>query len=71
MPEGLDVLVGSIEVRKGEALRLVARKYKGHDLLNLRLWKEDLGEWFPSNKGFTVRADVREELTKLLSMFPA
>ncbi len=46
-----------------EKIRIQRTKYKGKDLLDIRVFYEaENGEWKPTKKGITVKVDLTEKL---------
>lgn len=54
-----------IAIRKNarEEVRVERLNFKGHDLLNLRVFYDDgTGEMRPGNQGFAIRSELAPEL---------
>ncbi|MFQ5551540.1 MAG: transcriptional coactivator p15/PC4 family protein, partial [Gemmatimonadales bacterium] len=50
-----------------EDIRVVFSKFKGHDLLGVRVWYRDANEELrPSKSGVTVRVDLLPDLLNLI-----
>ena len=63
-------LLAEIPKNNREVYRVTQREYKGHDLVDLRVWYSDAktGEFLPSNKGISLKTDCLPEVIKALSL---
>jgi Transcriptional Coactivator p15 (PC4) len=62
-----EVVIGSFPKNKREQVRVTLSKYKGYDLVGLRVWfKSDDGSYQPGKSGFSIRTPLLPELMRLL-----
>jgi hypothetical protein len=64
--------IATIGKNAGEEIKVQLTEFKGHDLLDLRVWtkpgsKEGTAEGRPTKKGLTVRPDIIQELIEALT----
>ena len=53
-----------------EELRIERQEYRGHDLINFRVWYDDgTGEYRPGKQGIAFRAELLPEVVNALSGF--
>jgi len=58
-----DFKVGSIPLKHGEELRILIRPFMGKQYLNFRIFVLDRqGEWRPTHRGVTIRAELIDEI---------
>ena len=51
-----------------EELRIERQEYRGHDLINIRVWYDDgTGEYRPGKQGVAFRAELLPEVFDALS----
>ena len=72
-PEENGVRLATIPRRDGDELRVNWSEYKGHNFVNLRIWREGDGGWFPVKEmGLTIRlaelADFAEGIGKAVEL---
>ena len=55
-----------IEIRKNsrEIIRIEGQEYKGHDLIDCRVWYDDNGEWRPTKKGIKLSKNTAQEVVE-------
>ena len=66
--------MASIETTKNsrEVLRIQRENYRGHDMLNLRVWYDDgTGEYRPGKQGVAVKAALIPDLINALAAVSA
>jgi hypothetical protein len=64
-----ETLVGSVPLRDGVELRLIANNYRGRPFINLRVFERKVdGTWTHTVKGVTI---PREHLPALRQLFEA
>lgn len=63
-------LLAEIPKNQREVYRISQREYKGHHLVDLRVWFIDQksGELLPSNKGISLKTDCLPEIIKALNL---
>lgn len=62
-----ELVVGSFPKNKREEVRVTLSKYKGFDLVGLRVWfKSEDGTYRPGKSGFSIRTVLLPELLRLL-----
>jgi hypothetical protein len=62
-----EVLIGSFPKNKREEVRVSLSKYKGYDLIGLRVWfKSEDGSYQPGKSGFSIRTQLLPELMRLV-----
>lgn len=65
-PKG-ELTLGRIPRRVGEELRILRTTYAGRQWVDIRLWFERVpGDWCPTKKGITVRAEDAARLAQIL-----
>lgn len=64
--EGL--LLAEIPKNQREVYRVTRRNYKGHELVDLRIWyrNANTGDLLPGNKGITIKLELLPELLEVL-----
>lgn len=58
-----------IEIKKNalDIIRIQRTKYKGHDLIDIRVYVEDRnGEKIPTKKGITFKVELLDEIIEAL-----
>jgi hypothetical protein len=61
-------LIASIEKNSRESLRVTLDEFKGHRLVNMRVWfKANDGETRPGNSGIAIKIEKLEELLSALA----
>lgn len=66
--------MASIDITKNsrEILRITRGDFKGHDMLNLRVWYDDgTGEYRPGKQGVAVKAALIPEIMDALAAVSA
>jgi len=59
--------VGEIQKNTLDVIRIQKTKYKGHDLVDVRVYVEDKnGEKIPTRKGITFKVDLLDEVISAL-----
>lgn len=67
MGEDADVVIGSFAKNKREEIRITLSRYKGFDLVGLRVWfRSEDGSLRPGKSGFNIRTLLLPELVTLL-----
>jgi hypothetical protein len=67
MSDDEEFLVGSFPKNKREEVRVTLSKYKGFDLVGLRVWfKSEDGTHRPGKSGFSIRTVLLPQLVRLL-----
>ena|ERR1044072_4861074 len=62
-----EVMIGSFPKNKREEVRVTLSKYKGYDLIGLRVWfKSEDGSYQPGKSGFSIRTQLLPELMRLV-----
>ena|SRR2546425_2749533 len=62
-----ELVVGSFPKNKREEVRVTLSKYKGFDLVGLRVWyKSEDGTYKPGKSGFSIRISLLPDLMRLL-----
>jgi transcriptional coactivator p15 (PC4) len=62
-----ELVVGSFPKNKREEVRITLSKYKGFDLVGLRVWfKSEDGTYKPGKSGFSIRTVLLPELVRIL-----
>ena len=62
-----ELLIATIEKNSREALRITLGEFKGHRLVNLRVWfRAEDGEMRPGNSGVAIKVEKLEELLSAL-----
>lgn len=61
-------LIGEIAKNKRDTVRVTLRKFKGCDLLDIRVWYRDpqMGELKPGPKGISLKVALLPDLLELL-----
>ena len=61
-------LIAAIEKNTRESLRVTLDDFKGHRLVNMRVWfKANDGEMRPENSGIAIKIEKLEELLSALA----
>ena len=59
--------MGEIQKNTLDVIRIQKTKYKGHDLVDVRVYVEDKnGEKIPTRKGITFKVDLLDEVISAL-----
>lgn len=60
----------SITKNAREELRIERQDYRGHDLINFRVWYDDgTGEYRPGKQGIAFKAELLPHVLDVLSAF--
>ena len=60
-------VVGTIEKREGEEVRVQCSVFKGTPRIDIRTWTEsENGEWRATKAGVNIKSDQAEDLVKLI-----
>ena len=62
----------SIRKNAREELRIERQEYRGHDLVNIRVWYDDgSGEYLPGKQGVAFKVDVLPDVMDALAQVSA
>ncbi|WP_234853622.1 transcriptional coactivator p15/PC4 family protein [Paracoccus everestensis] len=60
--------LGTIQKNAREEIRLTAETFKGHVIINIRVWyQDDAGEMRPGKQGLAFRVDLLPTVLETLS----
>lgn len=59
--------LGTVQKNAREEIRFTAESFKGHDLVNIRIWyRDDAGEMRPGKQGLAFKAELLPAVLALL-----
>jgi len=56
-----------IEKNSQEIIRVHQTDYKGHDLVDIRVYYQDGNDWKPTRKGVTFKTEMLDDVLKALT----
>lgn len=60
--------LGTIRKNAAEEIRFTVETFKGHEIVNVRVWyRDDLGEYRPGKQGLAFRLELLGEVLDALS----
>jgi len=64
---GEENIVAEFDKNSGEKLRVSLGSYRGHDLVNLRVWfRGEDDQWHPTRKGVAISTELLPDLIDAL-----
>lgn len=59
--------LGAVQKNSREEIRFTAEAFKGHDIINIRVWyRNDVGEMRPGKQGLAFRLDLLPTVLEML-----
>lgn len=63
----MEQVIGEVQKNSTEIVKVIITEHKGHSLVDARVYFPDKnGDWHPTRKGLTLKADTVKELLPLL-----